>query len=217
MELPAFTAKLIDVKPALQSVSVFTIAAACFLAGCDRQDDQQVQFVQVSKDADVPPPPPSTAPAASALPESVLSQSAPTESFKYDTPAGWNKEGPKPMREVSFTIPDGDRKTEVIVTRLPEGAGDFVMNVNRWRRQVGLPEVQSADPKDAQPITIGAETGRLYDFLGPESANPRLRQIVAILNKSGHDWFFKIIGPADLVQSEQPSFTKFLSSVRLGD
>ena len=108
-------------------------------------------------------------------------------------------------------------KAEVVVSRFPQGSGTFVMNVNRWRKQVGLPDVQAADPSMGTAVKVGAEQGRLYDFVGDEATKPRLRQMVAIVNKSGMDWFFKIIGPAEVVESERGRFTEFLNSVRLGE
>ena len=101
----------------------------------------------------------------------------------------------------------------------------MLSNVNRWRQQVGLGPVDKVDPKTTgEAVKIGGIEGRLYDFAAVEGAGgaadgagPPMRQMVATCNKAGMDWFFKIIGPAQVVESNRQAFLQFLGSVRLGE
>jgi hypothetical protein len=135
----------------------------------------------------------------------------------YTLPAGWEKQADRPMRDATFAVTVGGEKAEVILSHFPQGTGDLLSNVNRWRNQVGLAPLEKVDPNTGQAVTIAGAEGRLHDFAGPEVATPRLRQMVATVNKSGSEWFIKIIGPYGAVESQRESFVQFLSSVRLGD
>lgn len=56
------------------------------------------------------------------------------------------------------------RQVKVSVSQL--GAGqDLLMNVNRWREQIGLPRVGAAElPKMTKPITLGGVTATWVDL-----------------------------------------------------
>jgi hypothetical protein len=148
-----------------------------------------------------------TAAPTPAAPTEPPGASAAAGGLAYEAPAGWEKEGPKPMREVSFVV---GGKGEVIVTRLPEGVGDLTSNVNRWRGQVGLGPLDEAG-KVGQETTVGGAKGTMYDFTGTDR-----RQIVVVVNRQGSDWYFKVIGPKDVVEKERGAFEKFLGSVKWG-
>lgn len=127
----------------------------------------------------------------------------------YAVPAGWEKQGPKPMREVWFTAGPAEKKAEIIVTKLPQGVGDLLSNVNRWRGQVGLAPVDDT-ANVGQDVTVDGVNGKLYDFTGDDR-----RQIVVMVNKGGNDWFVKVIGPNAVVEGEKAKFMAFLGSLKL--
>jgi hypothetical protein len=92
----------------------------------------------------------------------------------YDTwtalPKGWRFEPAPPggMRLATFAI-DSPR-LQVAITKF---GGTELANVNRWRGQVGLPDVTEADlPKVTQDQKIGDKVGKLVDFKPAQAAKP---------------------------------------------
>jgi hypothetical protein len=163
------------------------------------------------------PPAESTEPLAQ-VPTPALAPAPSAGTLTYSAPANWDKQPPRPMREVSFTAktPAGD--AEIIVTKLPPGAGSFEMNVNRWRGQVGLGPVDDVQQVTGRKVNVGAGEGTAYDFTGPAgSAADQKRQVVVMAERPGIVWFFKIIGPASVVQDQMGAFESFLASVKLGE
>jgi hypothetical protein len=159
----------------------------------EKQQDAFDAFVKSTRFVDAAGPN-AAAPTPSGESAAHEQQAAAPTGISYDAPAGWEREGPKPMREVSFVV---GGKGEVIVTRLPQGVGDLLMNVNRWRGQVGLGPLEEVG-KVGQELTVGGAKGTMYDFTGTER-----RQIVVVVNRQGSDWYFKVIGPKDVVEKER--------------
>src|ERR1041384_7304194 len=96
---------------------ILALATASMLAGCGRND---VQVYRVAKET--------PSPQSAAL------------------PAGWTATPPGEMRIASYRVSGKDGKTaDVAVVPLPGMAGSDLANVNRWRGQVGAPEVSQDD------------------------------------------------------------------------
>ena len=69
--------------------------------------------------------------------------------------------------------------------------------INMWRSQVQLPATSDPDAvKQAEPVAIGAEQGRLFEFVSeqPNIGNARQRILVAMLTRGTMSWFFKMTG-----------------------
>lgn len=60
----------------------------------------------------------------------------------WKAPEGWVDGPPKAMRFATLMIPSGDAKLELAISSLPTQGGDvdayLLMNLNRWRGQLGL-------------------------------------------------------------------------------
>jgi hypothetical protein len=103
----------------------------------------------------------------------------------WEIPAGWTEERGRAMRFTTYHI--GDNGPEVSISTLPNNSGETeaaVANINRWRRQLGLSELESDeylealesdnDAKDILPedegeiVTITTSAGKaiLIDFVG---------------------------------------------------
>ena len=63
---------------------------------------------------------------------------------EWDLPAGWSEGGPRPMRLATLKIGDDAAALEMAISPLGPGQ-DLLMNVNRWRGQLGLPSIQEAE------------------------------------------------------------------------
>ena len=89
----------------------------------------------------------------------------PTAAPTYTVPAGWVENPPRQFVPKSFTVgPEGTPQ----VTVSDPISGTLLANVNRWRVEVGLPEVADADlTKSVTEITLGDTKAYLVDLRGP--------------------------------------------------
>jgi hypothetical protein len=121
------------------------------------------------------------------------------------------------MRAATIIVGAGG---DLAVTRLGANFGDKLANVNRWRAQAGLGPV--TDPAEAGGQEVGLAQGpaTIYDFAGPESAGAaRKRLLVAVVQfpKSESVWFFRLLGPHDVVAKNKPAFEAFVRSLKFAE
>lgn len=140
--------------------------------------------------------------------------------LSWETPAGWVQAERSQMRPINLKFgPNGEG--ECYLSMLPGGAGGTAANVNRWRKQMGQPDLPeeeiSAMPKR---VLMGIEgvfvsLDGAYTNVGSAEALPdqRLMGIVAALGEVG--LFVKMVGPKDLVAANQAAFDQFVDSLRL--
>ena len=80
----------------------------------------------------------------------------------FTPPAGWETAPAKQMRLATF------RKNGVEMYLSTPTGGGHLGNVNRWRDQVGLRDIQQAELKDAlTEIKLGDKTAYTVDLRGP--------------------------------------------------
>jgi hypothetical protein len=193
-----------------------------FLAGCNRDE---ARVYQVPKEDAAPPtqaspdmtPPEAQSPQA-AQPDMAAPSDATTSlpPLKYQLPEGWQEKPPSEMRVASFSAPGQDgQSADVSVIPLPVVGRDLEL-VNMWRSRVQLPATSDPDAvNQAQPVAIGAEQGRLFDFVSaqPIMGKSRQRLLVAMLTRGEMSWFFKMTGEDECVTSQKKHFLEFLKSV----
>lgn len=123
----------------------------------------------------------------------------------WTAPDGWQAAAsPRAPRLAAFALPGGG---EVTVTRFPGSVGDLRQNVDRWRRQVGLPPLGAAAPA-AERIAVG---GAEADYVAIDGPAEGIR--VAQVRRGAHTWFFKAQGPAEALAAEAAAFRAWLESV----
>lgn len=153
-------------------------------------------------------PPPATQPAAAGPKAAKL---------KYYTPEGWKEGRTSMMRKASFTLPGGGASDVVAVTSFPAGSGqmsDVTANVERWARQVGIAKLSQDEVDElTSPITIDGLNGNYVELTSPDGAEQQISLFVAMLEREGQVWFFKMIGNSDLVVGQRDAFRSFLGSV----
>jgi hypothetical protein len=131
--------------------------------------------------------------------------------IKWDIQAGWVEAPAKPMRLVTFVVKaPGGESGEVTVVKLGGDTGGTLANVNRWRMQIGLEPLEGNLP---DPLTEKVRIGEL-DHEKVELNGPRGGLIVAWHVRGNERWFFKLAGPAAVVDAQKPSFDAFLESIR---
>ena len=136
---------------------------------------------------------------------------------KWEVPAGWQSVPATQMimAKWSYTDPKGG-KADVTVSVFPGETGGLTANLNRWRAQVGL---QPAAPEELQKFADNTEVlggkATLVDFTGsnPESGDEN-RIVAAIVKRDGHSFFYKILGPKKVVDTQRDAFVKFVQTVK---
>lgn len=141
------------------------------------------------------------------------------EKIRYTAPEGW-KQGPKFVErggiridyDVALKLEKDGQTADLTVSKFPGGGDQFLlMNVNRWRDQLGLGKLDADQLIDAmKTVKLGNADGKEVDFTG----KGRRRILGAIVERPGMTWYIKMDGPADLVGSQKAAFDKFLGSVK---
>jgi hypothetical protein len=128
--------------------------------------------------------------------------------FQWKIPDAWQKLPAGQMQIAKFSVPEKDgAKAEVSVSVFPSDTGGTLANVNRWRRQMGLNEV---DETGLQSCVTGldAAPGAVLVTLTKEQ-----RQMLgAIVPRDGKWWFYKMLGDAPAVVSAHEDFLRFVKT-----
>lgn len=131
--------------------------------------------------------------------------------FNYKKPADWREAPGGMMTAASFTVGDGPRPARILVTPLAGTMpGGMIANVNRWRGEVELPAIKEADLANAgiRNVRVAGVEAKYVDLTGPTQ-----RSLVVWLEHTGTTWFFKLIGPKDVVDKQRNNFDSFVQSV----
>lgn len=162
--------------------------------------------VRVGGENAVPTPhPDASPPPAPAMPK-----------IQVTAPDGWEAGQASAMRAASFAIKGADGATaDVSVIPLPGNSGSVLDNVNRWRGQIQLPPLSSADDPAVGTEMVGKAGKLIVSHMVSESAvldGKKAAISTAILKVEGMTWFFKITGDEALVEANREKFEEFARS-----
>ncbi len=146
--------------------------------------------------------------------EASAAKSPADPGFTYEKPEAWKEGRLGPMRKLAFVVGEGEEQAEITVTTLASGGSAVLPNVNRWRAQLGLPEI-SADELTAtiQQIEVGGTTSDYVELVGSEVGQPGQSTLAVITLRDDTGWFFKMMGASSVVAAEKPNFESFVKSV----
>jgi len=127
----------------------------------------------------------------------------------WQVPGHWKELPAGQMQVAKFAVPvRGSAKAEVFVSVFPSDTGGTLANVNRWRRQIGLPEAQAGELQSmVSPLDPAQPEATLVDM-----TNNNKRLLGAIVPRDGRYWFYKLLGEAEAVAPEKDSFVAFVKS-----
>lgn len=134
-------------------------------------------------------------------------------------PPHWKKQPLTAMRQANYQVEgENGAALEATLIILRRSSGSALPNVNLWRAQLGLPELDQAGLEAvAQPIALDEGEATLFDIAGlPEGADPaKDGRIIGVIAKMGNDaWFYKLRGNAELAGKEKSAFLRWVSSVK---
>ena len=180
------------------------LAALLACAGCNRSNDQ-ITVYRIPKETPTPAAPQQAAPGGAA-PLAV----------HWTAPAGWEEQAPSGFRKGSFLVTGADgKKADVSVISFPEAAGGLLANVNRWRDQLKLAPITDV-VQAGTPMEVAGRDMFFVELLSEEPLSPdgsKSRILGGIFPAGAETWFFKMIGPDALVDSQREAFKQFLQSV----
>jgi hypothetical protein len=131
-------------------------------------------------------------------------------------PDGWTSSTGSAMRAASFSIAGSDGSSaDVSVVPIPGESGSVLDNVNRWRAQLQLAPLASADDP-ALGKKSESPAGEIFTShmtsTEPIQNGKKAALASAILKRPGMTWFFKITGEASLVEANLEKFDGFVRS-----
>ncbi|MEY2518900.1 MAG: hypothetical protein QOF24_659 [Verrucomicrobiota bacterium] len=195
------------------SASLSALIAVMLLGACNR-DDQQIKVYRVAKAPLEATPPPDAAMPTNASSPGPDSGKAPANAekpaIKWDIPDGWSPSPTSPMRYASFAAEKNGERADISVVTFPGDGGSDADNVNRWRQQIGLPAVE---PNSLDSLIVPLHAGEIH-FSTVDMTGTNVRMLAGWTRHDGRAWFFKLTGPATLVDQEKMKFVAFLQSVR---
>lgn len=137
----------------------------------------------------------------------AASEEKPASNWKV--PEGWSQLPAGQMQIARFSVPEKDgAKGEVFVSVFPSDTGGTLANVNRWRKQIGLPETTSADlPGMTVPLDPSIPGAILVNM-----TNNNQQLLAAIVPRGSQFYFYKLMGGTAAVAPQKEAFARFAAS-----
>lgn len=134
----------------------------------------------------------------------------------WSTPAGWAEEAPSSgMITAAFTVGDAAAQAQITIMALGGDGGGALPNLNRWRRQVGLPPLDNPNQQKQHAVTIDGKQMAIFDITSADgSPSGQQRIFVGGLMHEGRTWYFKMRGPNAVVSANEQGFNELLKSIR---
>lgn len=129
-----------------------------------------------------------TSPVIALLLVAVASAEEPKKLPDFKLPKGWEAIESKQKLFLAAYFRAGEGKSAVAVTLTGLGGegGGAVANVNRWRAQLGLKELDEEDAlKLLTPIKVDGLPGQVLDVTGEATADKPAQRLVAVMVKNG--------------------------------
>lgn len=146
----------------------------------------------------------------------------------YQVPDGWLAETPSSsMRKAQYSLPSGnpDSKGEVTLFHFGAGGGGGVdANLRRWAGQFQQPDgsdpmkVSTTDQMQVGDFRVSTieVNGRYVSAMpgAPAYNEENWRLIGAVIEGPGGPWFFKGVGPEEVMSSHRDGFLGMIQSAR---
>ncbi len=154
-----------------------------------------------------------------AAPQAQSGQSQGGPQLVWDVPEGWAEKPGSMMRDINMTFGENG-EGECYIARLPGAGGGLAANVNRWRGQMGAPDLSAEEiatlpkkPLFGQPATFVSVDGDFSPGMGSTDVKKDHRLLGIILASDAGAVFVKMTGPRELVEANSAKFDQFVSSI----
>jgi len=168
---------------------------------------------QADLPASHPPIGGSGAPAGQAAPNVSPSGNKPN----WQVPSGWQEVPAGQFLVAKFMVSGADNAKAAINVSMSAGeGGGLAMNVNRWRKQLGLNDLSETE-LNKLVTSIDTETGKaiFVDMSGTDArTSQKARLVGAMVPGASQTWFYKLMGDEGLVDRQKDAFTKFVQTAK---
>jgi hypothetical protein len=148
----------------------------------------------------------------------AAAQAAPSNEGKpnWQVPSGWKEIPGGQFLVAKFQITAGDAQAFVNVSMSGGAGGGLDWNVNRWRGQLGLPELSGGEiSKSAKSVETAGGKASFVELSGTDARTGKATSLVgAVLPMKDQTWFYKLMGDAKVVESQKEAFTKFVETAK---
>lgn len=127
-------------------------------------------------------------------------------------PEGWKEQAPGQMQVAKFTVEKDGGHAEVSVSIFDSDTGGTLGNVNRWRRMLGLGDVDENGLQECVTTLGGAHFDGAPGPILADLTNENRRLLGAIVPREGKWWFYKMVGDAPVVNAEHDAFVQFVKN-----
>jgi len=131
-------------------------------------------------------------------------------------PDSWGFASPFGPEKARFTITDTNGTASATMTVLQGDGGGLLENVNRWRRQLGLDELEEENLAEAlKPVKGLTDEARMIDITGISRRTQDESRLVGVI-ASGKEltWFYKLMGSPPVVEVAKDGFLEYLPQWR---
>jgi len=132
----------------------------------------------------------------------------------WDIPKNWREIPGNDFSLAVYKIMDIESNSEVSITQFPGKAGGIENNVNRWRRQVGLAELNQNEILDDALVNYN-ELGKYTIHKIINIKKPELAFLGMILFLNDNALFVKLKTTIADLPTIEPVFYKFCQSLRI--
>ena len=174
------------------------------LSGCE---DERIQAYTAPKD-----PPRATANAADGGTGGGIATQTGEPGFTWNIPQGWRPaEDPPGFVLAAYDAGEGDATAQTTVSQLPGAGGGPLMNINRWRQQIGLEPVGELEEQPITRLDLDEHVAALVDLV---SDDIRILAVIYPRQDRNQTWFFKMTGPPDTVEQQSQALLELVRSVQ---
>jgi hypothetical protein len=155
----------------------------------------------------------SAAPAPAAGAPEATRQNKP----EWQVPGEWKEVEAGQFLVAKFQLAGTDKAQAFVNVSTSAGdGGGLLMNVNRWRGQLGLtPLAESEMTKEIHSLDVPGGKAMLIDMQGTDvRTQQKSRLFGAVVPQEKQTWFYKLMGDEAVVEREKAAFTKFLQTTK---
>lgn len=132
----------------------------------------------------------------------------------WQVPAGWQEAAAGQFLVAKFMISGGNGQAAVNVSMSGGDGGGLAGNINRWRGQLGLSPLAD-DQLGAASLDTSAGKASLVDLSGHDARTGQDARLLGVIApQGGRTWFYKLMGNAQVVESQKDAFLKFVQSAK---
>ena len=140
-----------------------------------------------------------------------VAQQPPATDLRWKAPPEWLPRGGGSMRVEQFRI-DGREGMDCYISELGAGAGGLLMNVNRWRSQIGLSPIAKAEAEQLPTLPVLGTQAQLVELESPDAERGMVVLAAFLADRSV---FVKMQGSPAEIRAELPRFRAFCQTLEV--